>query len=191
MRINEVLLEFDVPESLKDVEIANVFGKSITAGDISNALPGIDPKTVIEYGKDINDALQTNIANGYTVSDALLDAATLIPAVRAARLLRVAKSPAAVASLIGRRELAKEIGKNVSLNPALTKKASASAGGGEATPVEKKSRKYNVGDRVPVPVDGKVYKLPIVAVLPTGYEVHLGEVPGKQPNETMSISEPN
>ena len=110
MKINEVLLEFQVPEQLKGVKVANIAGADITVGDIQRVLPAADPKDIIKYGTKINDLLQTKPIDGvnYTVGNAIVDVATALPLGRA---LKGAKTGFDVAKALGANELRRQVGR--------------------------------------------------------------------------------
>lgn len=203
MKISEVLLEADIPNSLRDVEIADIFGSKLTAGDISDHI-GVDPKTVIEYGKDINDIIQQKITPGYTVGDAVLDAATIWPAAKAAQLaFKGGRAIAAGAAAWGRRQVGKEVAKDaigsaVKVNPEITgavKNLGSKSGGGSigsaSAPVQPpKKSKRKVGDTITVPYNGKRYQVPIIEVLPDGYVVSAEPILQK-PGAKMTVKDPD
>lgn len=194
MRITELLLEFEMPGAFRDIPIVTIGDSSLTAGQVSDAIPGVQPEDVIKHGNNIKDFLQTKVTGDYTVSDALIDIATFYPAFRIGKMALAARAgTGAVAKEVGkgavRREVGKEIQKNVDVLPT-TKGKSAS---GEISPVATsidpltKKRKYKVGDKIPVNVDGKQNTGTVKSVLPQGYEVAVDN--GKSINVPEPLSE--
>ena len=192
MRINELLLEFEMPNSLRDTPIVTVGDQSLTAGQVADAIPGVDPKDVIEYGSDIKDFLQSKITGDYTVSDALIDVATFYPALRIGKMAMAARGGAgAVSKEIakgGARNIAgKEIQKRVDVLPTVL--PGLKKGGASPEPVATaidpltKKRKYKVGDKVQVTVSGKQTVGTVKSVLPQGYQVAVD-------NKSIDIPEP-
>jgi hypothetical protein len=76
---------------------------------------------------------------------------------------------------------------NVSLDPL----GLFSKGSGSTSAEPKKKKRYQVGDIVSIRLGSNTHKVPIVNVLPSGYVVSLGKVPGKSPEDTMDIPEPD
>ena len=203
MKISEVLLEADIPDSLRDFELADIFGSKLTAGDVADYVPGLDPKTVIQYGKDISNAVQQNITPGYTVGDAVLDAVTMIPAARfAGAVLKGGRATAAAGAAYGRRQVGTEVAKDVvsnavKVNPEVTgaiKNAqgrSSNLGTTTTPPVQPpKKSKRKVGDTITVPYNGKRYQVPIIEVLPDGYVVSAEPILQK-PGAKMTVKDPD
>jgi hypothetical protein len=201
MKISEVLLEADIPDSLRNFELADIFGSKLTAGDVADYVPGLDPKTVIQYGRAISDTVQQKITPGYTVGDAVIDAALMIPAARVAgAVLKGGRATAAAGAAYGRRQVGQEvakdvIGNSVKINPEVTgavkNLGSKSSGGGSpvAPPLPKKARR-KVGDTITVPYNGKRYQVPIIEVLPDGYVVNVEPILQK-PGAKMTIKDPD
>jgi hypothetical protein len=190
MKIQEVLLEFEIPGALRDIPVANIFGATLTAGQVSDAIPGADPRTVIKYGKQINDIIQTNITPNYTVGSAIADIAVALPIGRALKGARTAtQATGALGGVAARRELGRELASNVTLMPGMSSSSGSKVEPANQQPVKKKRK--NVGEIIPVPVGGKQYNLPIVKVLPnSGYTVDASKVPGRKPGETVDAPEP-
>jgi hypothetical protein len=191
MKIQEVLLEFEIPGALREIPIADIFGTTITAGQISDAIPGVDPKTVIKYGKQINDVVQTNLTPNYTVGDAIADIAVILPIGRALKGAKtITQATGALGGVAARRELGSEIASNIKILPDMPSLPRSSTNIVAPQPEIKKKRKA-VGEVIPVPVNGKQYNLPIVKVLPnSGYTVDASKIPGKKPGETLDAPEP-
>jgi hypothetical protein len=191
MRIQEVLLEFEIPGAIREIPIADIFGTTITAGQIADALPGVDPKTVIKYGKQINDVVQTNLTPNYTVGDAIADIAVILPVGRALKGAKtVTQAAGALTGVAARRELGSEIASNIKILPDVPSLPRSATNIVAPQPEIKKKRRA-VGEVIPVPVGGKQYNLPIVKVLPnSGYTVDASKVPGKKPGETVDAPEP-
>jgi hypothetical protein len=204
MKISEVLLEADIPDSLRDFELADIFGAKLTAGHVADYIPGLDPKTVIQYGKAISDTVQQKITPGYTVGDAVIDAAMMIPAARlAGAVFKGGRAIGAAAAAYGRRQIGTEVAKDVvsnavKVNPEITgavknlgSKSSGGSVGGASAPVQppKKVRR-NVGDTITVPYNGKRYQVPIIEVLPDGYVVSAEPILQK-PGAKMTIKDSN
>lgn len=192
MKITDILLEYKVPEELKGVKIANVAGTDITVGDIQNVLPfDADPRDIVKYGTKINNMLQTRPIDGvdYTVGNALVDVATALPLGRA---LKGAKTALDVGKALGANELRRRAGHwaadQVEIMPTIGG-GSNESNSSTANTAKKKSR-YNVGDKIPVNVEGKKYNLKITNVLSNGYEVDASTVSGKKPGSKMSVPEP-
>jgi hypothetical protein len=190
MKIQEILLEFELPGAFRDIPVANIFGATLTAGQISDAIPGVDPRTVLKYGKQINNVIQTNITPNYTVGNAIVDIATILPI---GRVVKGAKTTTQAVSGLGgvaaRRELGRELASNVTLMPGMSNSSGSKVDPANQQPVKKKRK--NVGEFIPVPVGGTQYNLPIIKVLPnSGYTVDVSKVPGKKPGETMDAPEP-
>jgi hypothetical protein len=183
MKISEVLLEFEIGDALRNVSIADIFGSKLTAGAVADYIPGVDAKDVIKYGSKIKDVIQTNITPKYTIGDALVDAATVIPAVRAAKY---AKTGIQGAMALGKGAVKREIGqelikKNVDIMPDNKSSSSGSSSGSlpsMSAPAVAKKRKYAVGQSLPVKVGNKTHSLKIISVLPKGYEVDSSVVAG-------------
>lgn len=146
MRINELLVEFELPDALKNTRIANVFGKDVTAGDVANVVPGVDANTVIKGAKGAYNVATTKLFDvpgygPYTVGDAIIDGAlvaadvmtvgAVTPAIAArwgtkigakelenfaARKAAIAQTDKAVAKKVTTRQGAKEVGKDVARN---------------------------------------------------------------------------
>jgi hypothetical protein len=194
MKIRD-LLEFEIPQSIANTPVLDVFGAKVTAGQIAKIVPGVDPETVVKYGKEINDAVQKELLPGVTVGDAVVTAVTAIPFIRAARL---AKKGIDVAKAGGKAEIRRQVGqeivkKNVNLSPEVKAAAAGiSSTASTDTPVDtsSKKRKFNIGDKITVTVGGKKYSLPVVRILPSGYAVNVGLLPGKKDGETMTVPEP-
>lgn len=68
--------------------------------------------------------------------------------------------------------------------------SSGSAGDSSIPKPAPKKQRYNVGDKIPVKYNGKTFKLPVVSVLPAGYEVTVDGVPGQRPGAKMTVPEP-
>jgi hypothetical protein len=204
MKISEVLLEADIPDSLRNVEIADIFGAKLTAGDVADHVPGLDPKTVIQYGRAINDTIQQKITPGYTVGDAVVDAALMIPAARlAGAVFKGGRAIGAAAAAYGRRQVGQEVakdvvGNSVKINPEITgaaKNLAGKSGGGSVgsttaplQPPKKKARR-KVGDTITIPYNGKKYQVPIIEVLPDGYVVSAEPILQK-PGAKMTVKDP-
>lgn len=193
MKINELLLEFEMPSSLRDVPIATVGDSSLTAGQVADVIPGVDPKDVIKYGGQINDILQSKITGDYSVSDALVDVATFYPALRLGKLAATARAGSGavgkeVAKGGARNVAGKEVQKRVDVLPTVDKSKLTSTPKSlspVATSIDPliKKRKLKVGDKVPVNVGGKQEVGVVKSVLPQGYEVSVN-------NTSIKISDP-
>lgn len=190
MKINEVLLEFQVPEELKGIKIANVGGADITVGDVQKVLPSADPRNIIKYGTKINDLLQTKPINGvdYTVGNAIVDVAAALPLGRA---LKTAKTGMDVAKALGATELRRQVGRaaadQVEIMPTI---GGSNEDNNAASVAKSKSRRYTVGDKIPVKHDGKTFQLRVKDVLSNGYSVDASTIPGNKPGQTMTVPEP-
>lgn len=196
MKIDELIFEVEIPNALRDVELADIFGVKLTAGDVADFIPGVDPRTVIQYGKNISDTVQQKIVPGYTVGDALLDAATVIPAVKiAGAVLKGGRATAGAATAVGRRQVGQEVAKDVAskgvtVNPELARSAKSPAPTPAPAPAPtiKRARK-RVGDTVTVPYNGKRYQAPIIEVLPNGYVVNAEPIL-QRPGAKMTVKDP-
>lgn len=205
MRINELLLEFEMPNALKDIPLVKGFGKEVTAGDVSKVVPDVDPETVVSTAKKGVDIARTPLLNvpgigPYTVQDAIIDG--LLVAADVYTLGAI--SPAIAArwgAKVGAKELesfaarkvatgqatkagVKSLAKNIDVLPDFKK------GSGDITPPTAasidpltKKRKYKVGDKVPVKIGGKEQLGVVKSVLPKGYEVSVAD-------KSMNIPEP-
>lgn len=192
MKINELLLEFEIPDSIKDTTILSVGDGKLTAGDIANYIPGVDPQDVVKYGSKIRDVLQSKITGDYSVSDALIDVATFYPALRLGKMaMTVNKGAGAVGKEVtkaGARNVAgKEVQRRVDVLPTVDKsklKAPAGYNSPVATSIDPliKKKKLKVGDKVPVNVDGKKEIGTVKSVLPQGYEVDVNNKSVKIPD---------
>lgn len=187
MKIKELILEFELPVSLRDIPVLDIFGSKVTAGTISDAIPGVDPATVVKYGKKINDVIQTKITPNYTVADALVDVATIIPAARA---VKGAKTVMGAVKGLGSHELRRELGHAAVRSGAVKFMPDAGASPAPTSDVPTKQRKYKIGDKIPVNVKGKTHSLPVKNVIPNGYEVDASNVPGSKPGTSLTVPEP-
>jgi hypothetical protein len=190
MKIQEVLLEFEIPGALRDIPVADIFGVTLTAGQVADAIPGADPKTVIQYGKQINNVIQSKISPNYTVGSAIADIATILPIGRALKGAKTVNQAAgALGGVAARRELGRELASNVKIMPGMSNSSGSKIDPANQQPIKKKRK--NVGEVIPVPINGKQYNLPILKVLPnSGYTVDASKVPGKKPGETIDAPEP-
>ena len=114
MKIQELLLEFEIPDAVKNFSLGNVFGKNITAGDVSSALPNVSAVDVISTGKKAYDIASTKLfdipgVGPYTIADAAID----VPLLVADLYTFVAVTPAIIARFstkvaanLGEKELA-------------------------------------------------------------------------------------
>lgn len=193
MKIADLLLEFEIPSSIKDTPILSVGDGKLTAGDIADYIPGVEPEDVIKYGSKIRDVLQSKITGDYTVSDALIDVATLYPALRLGRLAMTARAGAGAvgkqaAKSLASREVGKQIQKHVEVLPTLKGKGTAAGSSADVAAPAKKKR-YNIGDKVPVEVQGRQVMGTVKNILPQGYEVDVSAVKDA-PSKTVQIPEP-
>jgi hypothetical protein len=193
MKINELLKEN--VDDLRNAEVANIAGASLTAGQIADAVPGADPNEVIQNAKTIQNFLQKKLVKDYTVSNALIDVATFYPAIKLGKLavggvagakaLATKELPKAAV----RREIGKEIQRNVDILPDVEKSSkSPEPSAASMAPLTKK-RKYKIGDMVPVTINGKPGKGIVTNVLARGYEVDVSNIK-QAPSKKISIPEP-
>lgn len=192
MKITDILLEFQIPDEFKGVKVANVGGMDITVGDVQKYLPfEADPRDIIKYGTKINNMLQTRPIDGvdYTIGNALVDVATTLPLgkklAKAKTGLDVGK---AVVSTGVKNQAARWAADKVELMPAFGGSGSNESNSTDL-PKSKKSR-YGIGEKIPVNVSGKKYRLTITNVLSNGYEVDASEVSGNKPGSKMTVPEP-
>jgi hypothetical protein len=189
MKIKDLLLEFEAMDLFRNVTVADIFGEKITAGQVADALPGVDPKTVVKYGKKINDIVQTNITPNYTVGSAIADIAVALPIGRALKGARTATQvTGALGGVAARRELGNQIAGNIKIMPQSTSGSSELVA---PQMQQNKKKRKSVGEVVPVDVKGNKFNLPIVQVLPAGgYIVDASKVPGQQKGATITAPEP-
>jgi hypothetical protein len=198
MRITELLLEFEVPGVLRDIPLLTIGNSKLTVGQVSDAIPGVEPEDVVRQGKNIKDFLQSKIKGNYSVSDALIDVATLYPALRVGKVAMSARAGGGgVAKEIAkgdiRREIGQEIKKDVSVLPTLKDKDKATSGSNSVSPMSTninpltKKRKYKVGDKITVNVGDQKSVGIVKSVLPQGYEVAVDS--GKSINIPEPLSE--
>ncbi len=197
MKISELLIESDMTDSVKDVPVITFGDHKLTAGEVSDVLPGVNPEDVIEQGKHLRDFLSTKIKGDYTRADALIDIATFYPAFRIGKWALAARAGAGaagkeVAKAGLRREIGQEIQKQVDVLPNLKDKPK---GGGSVSPVAtsiaplSKKRKYKVGDKVPVNISGTPDVGIVKNVLAKGYELDVSHIKNA-PSKSINIPEP-
>jgi len=203
MKILELLAESEMPEELKDTPVVTFGDHKITAGDVADVLPGVEPSDVIEQGKTLRDFLSTKIKGDYTRADALIDIATFYPAFRISKWALTARAGAGavskeVAKGALRREVGKEVQKQVDVLPTLKSPKNASSGGSGSSPVAasiaplSKKRKYKIGDKIPIDLSGRKEVGVVTNILAKGYEVdvsHIKDAPAKVINIPEPLSE--
>ncbi len=198
MKISELLTEADMPESLKDMPVITFGDHKLTAGDVADVLPGVEPEDVIEQGKHLRDFLSTKIKGDYTRADALIDIATFYPAFRISKWALAARGGAgAVGKEVAKGALRREVGQQVQQRAEIlpSVKDSKKSGAGGVSPIATKitspsrKRKYKVGDQVSVEVKGRQEVGVVSNVLPKGYEVDISHVKDA-PSKSVNIPEP-
>lgn len=177
MRITELFEDSD--DIIRNSELAKIGNSSITAGDVADALE-ISPNDALQYGGQIVDFLSKEILPNYSRGEAAMDAATVIPLLRASKFV--------LAPIIGKKVAKKELGKATAKQSAkgMISKGSAfgKADSNRDEVVPTKKRRYSIGDSVSVNYRGMNVKGVINAVVPGGYTVKL-------PNgDSMSMPEP-
>ena len=187
MRIIDILVEGELAPELRDMPVAKFGDTDVTVGDVQAVLPDVDAKTIVKYGSHINDFLQKKVAGDYTVGKALVDIGSAIPLLRRAKTLTKGAIPAA--KELGKMELRRQLGHaaadQVDVMP--TPAGYESSGKTASTSTKSKKEKKKVGEKIPVLVDSKKYKLPITTVLDNSYIVDASSVPGKKKGATIEV----
>lgn len=177
MRITELFENSD--NDIRNSELVKIGNSSITAGDVADALE-ISPNDALRYGGQIVDFFSKEILPNYSRGEAAIDAATVIPLLRASKF--------ALAPIIGKKGATKELGKAGAKQSAKGMVSKGSAFG-KVDPnrddvIPTKKRRYSIGDSINVNYQGMNVKGVINAIVPGGYTVKL-------PNgDSMSIPEP-
>jgi len=112
MKINELILEFEMP----DVNVAKLFGKDVSAKDVANVVPGVDPDTVVSGAKKAYNIATTKLFDlpggmgPYTVGDAMIDVPLIAADIYSLGALTpalMARFSSKVAANLGAKELEK------------------------------------------------------------------------------------
>ena len=188
MKIKDILIEFKVPDINTGV---NVLGKDITTGDIEKVATAlnISPRDAVVYGKTVYDLAKTKLpGTNYTVADAVnlgLDIAPISKVFKAGKLAKqgdkagATKELGKAAAIKGATQAVKT---GVSIDTSDPKSSSSA-------PVAAKRNRFAVGDKIKVPYNGQVFKLPIIGIVPSGYLVDASSVPGRKSGDTMTVPE--